>query len=92
MNESAAARWSTRRQIGRSKFLVQYCILGIGLPIAVILTLMEYILVQDVRWELAVVRVLLFPVLSILFGMAYWDTRERKYLDFQKAHPNSSKS
>ncbi|WP_148497758.1 hypothetical protein [Paenibacillus senegalensis] len=84
MNKEAAERWGQRRQIGRSKFLINYCILAIGLPIAILLTALELLYAQEIRWPLLVSRFLLFPVLAILFGMGYWDSRERKYMDYLK--------
>ncbi|GIP33780.1 hypothetical protein [Paenibacillus sp. J2TS4] len=92
MNKQKALQWGTKRQIGRAKFLINYCILGIGLSSAIGLTLLEFIVMHDIFWQFAVIRLLFFPVLSFLFGIAYWDSKERKYAEFINSTTTTTES
>ncbi|SHE09947.1 Uncharacterised protein [Chlamydia abortus] len=93
MNERQALQWKKKRQMGKSKFLVNYCILGFGLSTAVILTLLELISMHDLFWQFAIIRLVVFPIIAVLFGIGYWESKERKYSEFAETHTtNTSRS
>jgi hypothetical protein len=77
--ERGLQRWERIRKAGRSSYIVKYGVLGWGIPVAILTTLMDWLQGTPVT-ELAValaIRLPLFAIGGIAFGAFLWAFQER---------------
>ncbi|MBO9607665.1 MAG: hypothetical protein J7639_17020 [Paenibacillaceae bacterium] len=74
-----AETWSQRRTMGRKKYVLRYGILTFGFGIALLLTLLELVTQGTFHYTLFVIRLLLFPIIGLIWFASRWDALERKF-------------
>jgi phosphate/sulfate permease len=84
MNSHSAAKWEQRRKIGKSKFILYFGVLGFGISVALLLTLFEYVTVQQITYVWVVMRLLLFPIVGFFIAHSRWDKLEQSYALYTK--------
>jgi hypothetical protein len=82
-------RWPEQQERGRTAFLLQYGVLALGLPIAVVFDLLLLIQAGDLAiffsahhaFQLALMTSTIGPVVGLILGRMLWRIGERRYGD-----------
>lgn len=90
MFKPTAANWAKAKELGRAPYIVHYGVVGWGVPVAVVYSLLEA--VTD-GWSAFVptlgVSLILFPVVGFFVGLFAWKQMERDYSHADAVATNS---
>jgi formate-dependent nitrite reductase membrane component NrfD len=82
--QESLTKWETTRKLGKSKYVLWYGVIGIGLSIAILLTLVEWISQKQINPMWVVMRVLVFPIIGSLIMNVRWTNQERRLNEHQQ--------
>lgn len=74
--------WETYRGKGKWKFILAYGVIGWGLGVAVLMSLLEVgigLFDGSIDWGLIGTYFIGFPISGTVFGLWYWWFNEKKY-------------
>jgi formate-dependent nitrite reductase membrane component NrfD len=84
LEQRSVLKWETTRKIGKTKYVLWYGVIGIGLSIAILLTLIEWASEKRINPIWAFIRILLFPIIGSLIMNVRWTNQERRLNDHQQ--------
>ncbi len=87
MKHKAALQWAATRKMGRNKYITRYGLVGFGLGIALLLTLFEYLSIQQITPKWVLVRCLIFPIVGFFIFSTRWEKQETQFAEDQQVQP-----
>jgi NAD/NADP transhydrogenase beta subunit len=83
--QESVLKWETTRKIGKSKYVLWYGVVGLGISFAILLTLIEWASEKRINPSWVFIRLLVFPIIGSLIMNVRWTNQERRLNDYQKA-------
>lgn len=84
MNQEKAMKWAVTREIGKSKYMLRYGILAMGLSIACLLTLIEWTISKQITPIWVLIRILVFSIIGSFVFNVRWEKQESKFVNYKK--------
>jgi hypothetical protein len=84
MNNEAALKWEKKRKMGKSKYVLWYGAIGLGLSIVILLTLIEFATEKRINASWVLIRLLVFPIIGSLISNARWSNQENGFSEYQQ--------
>jgi hypothetical protein len=84
LEQESVTKWETTRKIGKTKYVLWYGVVGIGLGTAILLTLIEWASEKRINPSWVVIRMLVFPIIGSLIMNVRWTNQERRLNDHQQ--------
>jgi Na+-driven multidrug efflux pump len=75
----SAEKWERVRAAGRARFVLVYGVVGWGVTVAVLYSLVSYFLLDQSFWRALIISLVLFPIGGYWLGKQWWDVNEKKY-------------
>jgi hypothetical protein len=73
--------WETTRILGKSRYVVRYGIIGWGIPVGVVVTLLN-IWQRGFSAFSIIIAGIIWPIAGYFFGVITWAISERRYQRF----------
>jgi NAD/NADP transhydrogenase beta subunit len=86
LGNEAALKWEKKRKMGKSKYVLWYGAIGLGLSVAILLTLIEFATEKRINASWVFIRLLVFPIIGSLISNARWSNQENRYSEYQQIH------
>jgi hypothetical protein len=84
MNNEAALKWEKKRKMGKSKYVFWYGAFGLGLSVAILLTLIELATEKRINASWVFIRLLVFPIIGSLISNVRWSNQENSFSEYQQ--------
>jgi NAD/NADP transhydrogenase beta subunit len=84
LDNAAALKWEKKRKLGKSKYVIWYGAIGLGLSITVLLTLIEFATEKRINATWVLIRLLVFPIIGSLISNVRWSNQENRFREYQQ--------
>ena len=83
----SAAKWEKNRSKGKSHFVWRYGVLGWGLCMFVVMTVLNYIRHPDSLAQTLIINAIIWPIGGYVWGVWMWAISERAYKKYAEQKP-----
>jgi hypothetical protein len=84
MDTETALKWEKKRTMGKTKYVIGYGAIGLGLSVAILLTLIEWASEKRINASWVLIRSLVFPLIGSLISNVRWSNQENKWFEYQE--------
>lgn len=79
MNEIQVQRWAKTRQMGKNRYIINFGLLGWGLSLTVVTSILELITQNVIDPFYVIIRFVVFGIFGIAIAGNRWSVQERRY-------------
>lgn len=84
MNEIQAQRWAKTRQMGKNRYIVNFGLLGWGLSLTVVTSIVELITQNSIAPFYVIIRFIVFGIFGIAIAGNRWSVKEQRYHEWSQ--------
>ena len=82
MNTKQMAKWEDIRNKGKRKYIIKYGLIFWGIPMAILVSLLQYLSVGKLNVIMnVIISIIVFLLGGLLYGLIMWTYLEKRYKD-----------
>ncbi|UJF31667.1 hypothetical protein [Paenibacillus hexagrammi] len=87
MSNQQSQTWQKRKQLGRSKYLLQFGVLPWGIGLTILFGIIEFISFHEMIWNWIPVRLVVFSMVGFFIANGRWQSMERRFEASRQEQP-----